>query len=360
MSYSVAYTTGTYTAGAVKAALLALLEGISPVEVSVRLPQGGVAEIPVRSVSIHEGVARCSVVKKSVENEDLTHNLEIVATVSLREDGGIVIKAGEGIGVVRKRGLPVPPGSPAINPTPRRMIIETIRELTKRGVDVVISAPGGKEIAGRTWNPRLGIEGGISIIGTTGMMRPKSAPAFKESILAQLRVVEEEGAEELIITPGNISEQAVLTLFPHKVTGEMVLQAGDFLGFSLREASKRVGRIIVAGHPAKLAKLIEGYFQTHYSRSPHAKKMVLQFLKKRVDSKRFGALMELPTVDGIIQALKKDSLLRPFDELAELIEVKIKDYIGRTRPVPILLFDMERALIGLSRSARLWIGKDST
>ncbi len=360
MGCTVAYTTGTYTAGAVKGALVALIQGTRPESVTVRLPEGGEATIPVERLILTENAAECSVVKKSYEKDDVTHNLEITARVSFRADKDIIIRAGYGIGTVRKKGLPVPPGSPAINPTPRRMIIEAIRELTQRGVDVLISAPKGREIAQKTWNPRLGIEGGISIIGTTGMMKPKSAPAFKDSIVAQLKVLKEEGIKELIITPGNISERAVVELLKDNIQPDRILQAGDFLGFSLTEAVKVTKEIVVAGHPAKLAKPIEGYFQTHYTRSPHAKDMVLRFLRGRIPPSLWDTLSGLPTVEGIIQALKKADRLAPFCELAELIELKIKDYLGRTQAVPVLLFDMERTLIGLSKSAKQWIERRST
>ncbi len=356
----VAYTTGTYTTGAVKAALLALLRGERSRSVTVRLPLGGVATIPVRSVTVNNRFARSSVVKISCEKKDVTHNLEITVTASLRKDRKIVIRAGRGIGVVKKKGLCVPPGSPAINPTPRRMIEETVRELTDSGVELVISAPGGEQIARRTWNPKVGIEGGISIIGTTGVMKPSSASAFKASILAQLDVLRAEGVREIIITPGNIGEQAVVGLLPERALKERVIQAGDYLGFALKEASKRVERIVVAGHPAKLAKPVEGYFQTHHTRSPHAKNIVLKFLKPRISPTTFARLEKLPTVEGIVQVLKKESALGHLCELAELIEQSIKHHLATESAVPVLLFDMEKSLIGLSRSAGVWMEEGST
>ena len=361
MAAKIAYTTGTYATGAVKGALSALLSGQKPIVVDVRLPAGGIARIEIEELSIDNGVARCTVVKRSCEPTDVTHNLAITAEVSLREDSRIVLRAGTGIGVVTRKGLSIPQGSPAINPTPRRMINRAVRELTSRGVDITLSAPQGVKLAQRTWNPRLGIEGGISIIGTTGIMRAKSAPAYKSTIEAQLKLIAANDKNpQIIITPGNISERAMAERFAHGIDPDTIVQAGDFLGFALKRATLVTDRIVVAGHPAKLAKTIEGYFQTHYSRSPQAKDMVIRFLKGRVDDALLRELSDMSTVEGIIQTLRKRATLAPMDELSELIEENIKGYLQRTKPIPVILFDMERRLIGLSDTARQWIERGYT
>src|SRR3990172_5174901 len=191
------YTTGTYAAAAAKGALAILLGGKDIKEIGVTLPDGVKAVIPLRLNERNSDYIQCAVIKRSVEETDATHNMEILASVSLREDDRIIIEGGAGIGRITKKGLQLPIGYAAINPVPRKMICSSIRELSYRGVDVMISVPGGEEVAALTCNPRLGIIGGISIIGTTGIMRPKSMPSFQKTILQQLNFFMEKGVKEI-------------------------------------------------------------------------------------------------------------------------------------------------------------------
>ncbi|MBI4378520.1 MAG: cobalamin biosynthesis protein CbiD [Nitrospinae bacterium] len=349
------YTTGTYAAAATKAALAILLNKEDLIKVEQTLPKGEKALIPISHIEKSGDCVKCGVVKQSVEETDVTHNMEIFAQVSLRGDDRIVIIGGKGIGQITKKGLQLPVGEAAINPIPRKMIYSSIRELTSSGVDVVISAPEGEEIASLTCNPRLGIIGGISILGTTGIMRPKSLSSFKQTILQQLNFLKENGIKEVVITPGNISEDAMLTHFGDRVSKERIVQSGDFLGFTLW-CTKRMGlSILLAGHPGKLAKVLEGYFQTHCSRSPPANNAVIKLLKGKVGDDVIEEMKGSPTVEGITAILQEHRRCEMINHIAEAIEERVKKYLSTDLPISILLFNMNRELIGASKSGEKWV-----
>ena len=349
------YTTGTYAAAAAKAALSVLLNGRDLAEVELTLPRGEKASIPVCSIDKRNDSVRCGVVKKSVEEADVTHNMEIYAEVSLREDDRIVIDGGTGIGRVTRRGLQLPVGEAAINPVPRRMIRSSLRELTSKGVNVTISAPKGEEIAARTTNSRLGITGGISIIGTTGIMRPKSLASFKRTIVQRLEFCRENGMQEIVITPGNIGEEAVLTHFGSKVDRDRIVQSGDHLGFTLKKAFDMKLSFVLAGHPGKLAKVLAGHFQTHYTKAPPANGAVAAFLEGKVEERVMMELKESPTVEGMTAIIMRHGRNDLLDELAKKIEEKVRDYLKTGKSIPTLLFNMEKNLIGSSRAGTKWV-----
>lgn len=349
------YTTGTYAAAAAKAALSTLLNGKDLRKIEIILPRGEKALIPVNSIERSGDSVRCGVVKKSVDRTDVTHNLEVFAQVSFREDDRIVIDGGAGIGRVTKKGLQIPIGEAAINPVPREMIRCSLRELTFRGVDVVITAPKGEDLAAATHNPRLGITGGISIIGTTGIMRPKSLASFKSTILQQLNLCRENGVKEVVITPGNISEEAILRHFGDRVRKDEIVQSGDFLGFTLRHAHRMTLRFILAGHPGKLAKVMGGYFQTHYSKSPQANDFILQFLEGKVGDALLREMRESPTVEGVTSILQRHYRGELLCGIAGAIEERVKRYLKTTSPIPVLLFNMNKELIGFSKKGSEWV-----
>ena len=351
------YTTGTYAAAAAKAAAMVLLDQDPPAEVEITLPGDGVALIPVRSVDRDDSSATSLVVKESVETTDVTDGMEITAHVTFRKDGDTTIDGGTGIGRVTKAGLQLSVGAAAINPVPREMITNNLRELTTRSIDVVISAPDGERIAEDTYNSRIGIVGGISIIGTTGIMKAKSSESFKDTILAQLRFLKENNAKEIIVTPGNISEDAMILKFKDRVSKETIVQSGDFLGFTLKETLKTKIDFVLAGHPGKLAKVLDGNFQTHYSKARPANEAVIELLKDLLDDKIIKALKESPTVEGIVTILIKEDKAELASILANKIETCVKEFLDIEKDVPTLLFNMDKELIGTSKAGKSWTEK---
>ncbi|VAV83895.1 Cobalt-precorrin-5B (C1)-methyltransferase [hydrothermal vent metagenome] len=351
------YTTGTYAAAATKGALMLLLNAEAPDEVTLKLPGDDYppATIPVTAQKTDAATTECSVVKVSVEDNDATDKMEIIAAVSLRDDSRIIIDGGRGIGRITRPGLQLEIGQAAINPAPRKMIKAVVQELTDRGADVTISAPGGAEAARATYNSRLGITGGISIIGTTGIMRAKSAESFKDTIGAQIRFCKENNFKEIVITPGNISEEAMLTQFAGRITKDHIIQSGDHLGFTLRLAKDAGLGFVLAGHPGKLAKTLNKDFQTHFSRSGPANNAVINLLKDELTNDIIDELKDSPTVEGITNILIRHRLPLLLDIVAEAIEKEVREYLGADTAIPTILFNMDKELIGASEAGRGWI-----
>lgn len=267
------FTTGACAAAAAKAAAVALMEGICLNEISIPFPDGSRKSFAVHTCRTAEGVAVASVIKDAGDDPDVTNGAEIVATVSsrhLREDddncielGSIRICGGSGVGRVTKPGLAVTVGEPAINPVPRQMICEAVREVTgEEKVTVTLSVPQGEELAKKTLNHRLGIVGGLSILGTTGIVRPISADAWTATIKASLDVAREAGLAEVVLSTGRTSEKGAQRLLD--LPEEAYAMMGDYLEFSLKEAAARNFKTVhVAGMWAKIMKAALRIPQTH-------------------------------------------------------------------------------------------------
>jgi len=232
------WTTGSCAAAAAKAAYAALLTGEFPDPVTVRLPRGETPAFALAVQKLEPGAATAGIVKDAGDDPDVTHGALILVTVRPGKPGsGVVFRAGEGVGMVTKPGLPVPPGEPAINPVPRVMIRNTVAEIaTAHGgsgdVEVTIAIPGGEKLAERTVSGRLGIVGGLSILGTTGIVVPFSCAAWIHSIYSGIDVARSEGLTHLAGSTGATSEAAV----PHLYTLPEValIDMGDFVGGMLK------------------------------------------------------------------------------------------------------------------------------
>lgn len=266
------WTTGACAAAAAKAACQALFGEDFPDAVRITLPRGETPCFPLALSERGDGWARAGVVKDAGDDPDVTHGATIVATVRRAAPGsGLVFRAGAGVGTVTKPGLPLPPGEPAINPVPRRMIgAEVVAVANRLGqpadLEVEISVPGGERLAQATWNPRLGILGGLSILGTTGVVVPYSCSAWIHSIQRGIDVARATGMEHVVASVGNTSEKAALAL-----TGlppEAVIDMGDFVGGMLKYLRRHpVPQVTIAGGFAKLAKLAAGAMDLHSKRS---------------------------------------------------------------------------------------------
>jgi len=265
------WTTGACAAAATKAAFTALLTGEFPDPVTIRLPRGEEPSFALALEGRGEGWARAGVVKDSGDDPDVTHGALIVSTVRRTGGGGVTFKAGDGVGTVTLPGLPIPPGEPAINPVPRRMISEIIAELAEAhgdvgALEVEISVPGGAELATKTWNPRLGIVGGLSILGTTGIVHPFSCSAWIASIHRGIDVAREAGIAHIAGATGSTSEKAVQQ--HHGLPDLALIDMGDFVGGMLKYLrSHPVARVTVAGGFGKLTKMAQGAMDLHSGRS---------------------------------------------------------------------------------------------
>jgi cobalt-precorrin-5B (C1)-methyltransferase len=274
------FTTGTAAAAAVKGALCLLFEGKVPFEVQIELLTGDHINIPLHTCeSEGEKTAKCTVIKDAGDDPDITHQAEIGARVMLlsKEDdngnkGSLKISGGKGVGKVTKPGLEISPGEPAINPGPRKMITQAAREVFKKHnknmpVQVEIFVPEGESLAKKTLNERLGILGGISILGTTGIVSPMSHDAYIATIRSSLSVAHAAGLERVIFTTGRRSERFSQALW-NQLPEEAFIQIGDFFQMSLDAASKMgFGIITLAVFFGKAVKMAQGVPHTHAAKS---------------------------------------------------------------------------------------------
>jgi cobalt-precorrin-5B (C1)-methyltransferase len=257
------WTTGTCASAAAKAATVGLVTGEAPSEIEVGLPNGKRVAFPVES----DGAAhRCVVVKDAGDDPDCTDGARMTADIDWSTGPATELRAGPGIGTVTLPGLGLPVGAPAINPVPRRMILASIGEVTDRAVIATFSVPGGEAMAAKTTNERLGIVGGISILGTTGIVRPFSTAAYRASVLQQVDVAAAQGSTVMVLATGSRSEKAAMRLL--EVDPVAVVEVGDFTGIALRQAAKRhMQRAVFVGMAGKIAKLAAGVMMTHFHRS---------------------------------------------------------------------------------------------
>jgi cobalt-precorrin-5B (C1)-methyltransferase len=265
------WTTGACASGAARAAFEALLTGSFPDPVPVALPKGLRPEFALATHELGEGSARAGIVKDAGDDPDVTHGALIVATVRLAPPGaGVSFKAGEGVGAVTRPGLPLAVGEPAINPAPRAMIHANLEEVAARlgaGTDAIveISVPGGEKIADRTANGRLGIVGGLSILGTTGVVIPYSCSAWIHSLHRGVDVARAGGCVHVGAATGETSEAAIRTLYG--LPDHALIEMGDFVGGTLKYLRVHpVPRVTIAGGPAKMAKLAQGRLDLHSKR----------------------------------------------------------------------------------------------
>ncbi|MBM3891953.1 MAG: cobalamin biosynthesis protein CbiD, partial [Verrucomicrobia bacterium] len=305
------YTTGTCAAAAAKAAVTLLSGAPAPESVEIALPDGTRASFPVLSCRRAGDACEAAVRKDAGDDPDVTDQACVIVSVQFIEGGVVVFAAGEGVGIVTKPGLSVPVGEPAINPVPRRMIRAAVREVTDRGLRVTISIPGGRELAARTFNPRLGVEGGLSIIGTTGRVRPFSVPALCDALKCALDVAAASGVTAPVLVPGNIGERAARRHF--RLGPEQVVQVSNHWGFMLDQLVRHsFARLLIVGHPGKLAKLAEGDWNTHSSRSATVAPSVARLAETTLGE----SVAEAPTVEGIFDALPQEKRRRLGDALA--------------------------------------------
>ncbi|WP_117209787.1 cobalt-precorrin-5B (C(1))-methyltransferase [Allorhizocola rhizosphaerae] len=262
------WTTGTCASAAAKAATMLLASGEPPRWVEVALPSGRRVTFAVAESGLDGDLARAVVVKDAGDDPDVTHGAHLTATVRWHPGPGIRIEGGEGVGVVTKPGLGLKVGGPAINPVPRAMITQAVAEVAgARGVEVTVSVPEGELMARKTTNRRLGILGGISILGTTGIVRPFSTASWRASVMQAVAVAAAQAETTVVLCTGGRTEAGATALLP-ELPEVCFIEVGDFTGAALRVAVEQgIGRIVFVGMIGKLTKLAAGVLMTHYTRS---------------------------------------------------------------------------------------------
>ena len=262
------WTTGTCATAATKAALTALLSGDFPDPVEITLPGGTQPAFSLAQWSKGENWTSASIVKNAGDDPDVTHGAMISVKIQKGTQGsGITFKAGSGVGIITRAGLPLPPQEPAINPVPRAMMSRIIKELSPDDTDfeIEISVEDGERLAQKTLNPRLGIVGGISILGTTGIVIPYSCSAWIHSIHRGIDVARSAGIGHIAGSTGSTSEKAVQEF--HNLTDSALIDMGDFVGGMLKYLRRHpVPKVSIAGGMAKMTKLAQGKLDLHSKR----------------------------------------------------------------------------------------------
>ena len=260
------YTTGSCAAAAAKAAAYMLLSGRRKERISLETPKGVTLDLDIEDIDMRDGFVSCAVRKDAGDDPDITDGALVYAKVACSDAPGVAIDGGIGVGRVTKPGLDQPVGNAAINSVPRRMIAENVEEVMRlfdrTGLSVTISIPNGEELAKKTFNPRLGIVGGISVLGTTGIVEPMSEKALVETIRAELSQRRALGHESVLLTPGNYGAEFIKSSLG--VDPETAVQTSNFIGDSL-DICRELGfeRILLIGHVGKLVKLAGNMMNTH-------------------------------------------------------------------------------------------------
>jgi len=348
-------TTGATAAAAAKAAATAIVS--KPVDrVVIPTPIGIRFEIPVKEArKLSEDSAVATVVKDAGDDVDATDKIEISATVKLTDGGEVTVKSGKGVGKVTKPGLAVPVGEPAINPMPKKMIIEAVREALPqgKGAEVVIDIPDGEAVAKKTLNAKLGIVGGISVLGTTGVVKPFSMEAWKRSMVPQIDIALAKGYKRVFVVPGNIGEKITKKLF--KAPDEAIIQTGDFMGFMLdKAAEKGVNEIVLLGHPGKLVKLAAGIFNTHHKMGDARAEVIAAYAGAAgADSDTVNRILQSNTTEEAAEILRQVDLSRAtFNRIAEKVRSRVMDRIKEKAQVNVIIVSYDGAVLGADESAR--------
>lgn len=260
------YTTGSCAAAAAKAAVQLLLTGSAVQQVALATPAGVLLTLEVRDTARGVGWAKCAIQKDSGDDPDVTNGVLVYAHAAYADEG-ITLDGGEGVGRVTKPGLDCPVGAAAINTTPRKMITDAVRESCEEcgyhgGISVTISIPAGVALAAKTYNPRLGIVGGISVLGTSGIVKPMSEQALVDSIAVEMKLRKVGGARRIVLTPGNYGESYARDVLGIETADKV--QCSNFVGDAL-DIAVRLGfeEVLLVGHLGKLVKLAGGIFNTH-------------------------------------------------------------------------------------------------
>jgi cobalt-precorrin-5B (C1)-methyltransferase len=333
------YTTGTCAAAAAKGAAL-MLAGEKKTVVDITLPAGETIRITAERVGFKGNAAFCEVKKDAGDDPDITNGALIQAAITPIDANKLVILRGEGVGLVTRPGLAVPPGKPAINLVPEKMITDSVTEVLgyAHGAEITISVADGAELAKQTLNPRLGIVGGISILGTTGLVIPYSHEAYRESIRCALDVVCAMGIDHAVFCTGRSSEKEAQQHFNSLPEAAFILM-GDYFGYAVQEAVRHgIRHISIAGFPGKVLKMAMGAACTHYSSAS----IDLSFLadcavKTGVPQKTVRAIEHAHTARHAVLIIPRYYQQQLFAYLAQLISDSVIAIAGTSITTDILV-----------------------
>lgn len=353
------YTTGSCAAAAAKAAAQMLFCRCQVTEVSLMTPKGIALQLPVLHPVIEEDWASCAIEKDGGDDPDITKGILVYAKVSRipGKQACIEIDGGEGVGRVTKPGLDQPVGNAAINSVPRKMIRTAVEEMMqlyeyRGGIRVIISVPGGEELAKKTFNPRIGIQSGISIIGTSGIVEPMSNQALIDTIRVEERIRREEGHDYLLLTLGNYSEQFLEKELPGILSDSV--KCSNFIGEAIDLAmSLDFKGCLLVGHIGKLVKLGAGIMNTHSAQADGRMEVLVTCgVLAGAESDTLKKLPECVTVDAALEILQQAGF---YEKTMEILMERIQDHLDQKTkgelPVGAILFSNQFGLIGKTARA---------
>jgi cobalt-precorrin-5B (C1)-methyltransferase len=342
------WTTGTCASAAAKAAVTGLVSGAVPPSVEVGLPGGQRVSFAV--TDRHPGdPAQAAVVKDAGDDPDVTNGAHVTVTATFRPDGAVgavELRAGAGVGTVTLPGLGLPVGAPAINPVPARMIRAAVAEVTDVALDLTISVPGGGGMAAKTSNARLGIVGGISILGTTGIVRPFSTASWRASVVQQVGVAAAQGSDHVVLSTGGRTDAAAQLLFP-ELSAVCFVEVGDFTGIALRRAAATgVRRVTFVGMAGKIAKLAAGVLMTHYRRSKVDVDLLAEVARQwGAPGEVVTAAAETATARHFAEACMATGTLEPLAELCRRAAAACRAFTAGAVEVEVVMVDFEGATV---------------
>lgn len=348
------YTTGSCATAAAKVAALMVLRQHIIHQVSIVTPSGVTLRLNVESPHIEGQQAIAAIRKDGGDDVDATHGMLIFARVSLNDSGEIVLSGGEGVGTVTRKGIGLPVGSAAINRTPRQTIEAAVREVIgpSRGAEVEIFAPEGDERAKKTYNSRLGILGGISIIGTTGIVTPMSEESWKRSLSLEMEIKRAAGLERVVLVPGNHGERFVREQMG--LPGDIVVTMSNFVGFMIEEAV-RMGykQIVLIGHPGKLVKIAAGVFHTHsHIADARMETLVAHLALLGAPHNLLLQVSECDTTEAAMEHIDAAGFSHLYHHLAQRICQRVMLNLRFTKNPPqcdAIMFSFDNQILGASR-----------
>lgn len=350
------FTTGTTATAATVAAIRTLLNQEVQETVTVHAANGKVAIFDVEQTDFDEQTANCAIKKDGGDDQDATDGALIFASVKLRSDAEIHLDGGKGVGRVTKEGLANRPGMPAINPTPRRVIKEAARKELgpNRGVDIVISVPAGEQIAKLTYNPRLGIVGGISILGTSGIVTPMSEASWKHSISIEMNIHRQRGDNAIVLVPGNYGEDFAKNELG--IPAAKIVQMSNFVGYVLHETQRLAfNKVLIVGDLGKMIKVSAGIFSTHSKDADaRAEIMVANLaLMGGVPTEFLRQIYGCLTTISMIKLINEAGYQKVYQMIVDKIKLRTTKLLAHRQPaveIEAVIFSRESGLLAASKS----------
>ena len=351
------YTTGSCAAAAAKAAVCMLLSGEVIQQVRLMTPKGVELDLEVEQIQRRQHGVRCAVRKDSGDDPDVTNGIYVYAEVRKEPEPGIYLDGGEGIGRITKKGLEQPVGAAAINRVPRQMIREAVKEECVRarydgGLSVMISIPEGRKIAERTFNPRLGIEGGISVLGTSGIVVPMSEKALTDTIFLELKMLKENGIDRCCVVPGNYGRDFLAEQLG--VDTDQAVKCSNYIGETIDAAvNLEMRSLLLIGHIGKLIKVAAGVMNTH-SRQADCRMEVLAAYAaaEGASAECVQAILSCITTTEALKLLKEKGILSGvMERVMERIEFHLCHRAGGSLQVEAIVFSTEDGILGKTKRA---------